>query len=78
MNGVDYNHCLCLPKAGLKTDTNPNVHHSVAVWVRFGFQLDSLEKSDPLNARNRVEYYEMGESKLHPKSPPPATEGIGP
>ena len=41
---VHYNQCQCLPKAELKTKTNPNGHHSVAVWVRFGFQLDSLEK----------------------------------
>ena len=26
----------------------------LAVWVRFGFQLYSLEKSDPLNAANCV------------------------
>ena len=41
---LDYDQCLCLPKAELKTKTNPNGHHFVAVWVRFGFQLDSLEK----------------------------------
>ena len=41
---VHYNQCQCLPKAELKTKTNPNGHHSVAVWVRFGFQLNSLEK----------------------------------
>ena len=34
----------CLPKAELKTKTNPHGHHFVAVWVRFGFQLDLLEK----------------------------------
>ena len=51
---LDYNQCQCLPKAELKTKTNPNGHHPVAVWVRFGFQLDSLEKSDPPNAENRV------------------------
>ena len=51
---VDFNQCLCLPKAKLKTKTNPNGHHSVAVWVRFGFQLDSLEKNDPLNKKNFV------------------------
>ena len=33
-----------MPKAELKTKTNPNGHHPVAVWVRFGFQLGSLEK----------------------------------
>ena len=38
------NQCQCLPKAELNTKTNPNGHHSVAVWVRFGVQLDSLEK----------------------------------
>ena len=36
------------------TKTNPNGYHPVAVWVRFGFQLDSLEKSDPPSAENRV------------------------
>ena len=30
------------------------VRASVAVWVRFGFQVDSLKKSDPLNAGNCV------------------------
>ena len=50
----DYNQCQCLPKAELKTKTNPNGHHSVAVWVRFGFQLGSLEKSDPPNKENCV------------------------
>ena len=35
---------MCLPKAELKTKTNPNGHHPVAVWVRFGFQLGSHEK----------------------------------
>ena len=54
VHGVDYNQCHPLPKAELKTKTNPNGHHPVAVWVRFGFQLDSLEKSDPLNADNCV------------------------
>ena len=55
VHGVDYNQCLCLPKAELKTKTNPNGHHSVAVWVRFGFRLDSLEKKiDPPSAENRV------------------------
>ena len=34
------NQCRCLPKAELNTKTNPNGHHSVAVWVRFGVQLD--------------------------------------
>ena len=43
-DGVDYKQCLCMPKAELKTKTNPNGHHPVAVWVRFGFQLGSLEK----------------------------------
>ena len=48
---VDYNQCLPLPCAELKTKTNPNsaarrrlVSFSGAVWVRFGFQLDLLEK----------------------------------
>ena len=54
MHVLDINQCLCLPKAELKTKTNPNGHHYVAVWVRFGFQLDSLKKSDPANAENRV------------------------
>ena len=40
----DYNQRQCLLKAELKTKTNPNGHHSMAVWVRFGFQLDLLEK----------------------------------
>ena len=40
----DYNQCQCLPKAELKTKTNPNGPNSVAVWVRFRFHLDSLEK----------------------------------
>ena len=52
--GVDYNQCLCLPKAELKTKTNPKSHHFVAVWVRFGFQLDSLEKSVPACMGKRV------------------------
>ena len=39
MHGVDYNQCLCLPKAELRTKTNTNGPHSVAVRVRFGFQL---------------------------------------
>ena len=39
-----YNQCLALPKAELKTKTN----------LRFGFQLDSLKKSDPPRAENRV------------------------
>ena len=34
-----------MAKAELKTKTNPNGQHSVAVWVHFGFQLDSLEKN---------------------------------
>ena len=37
---IGINQCLCLPKAELNTKTNPNGHHSVAVWVRFGVQLD--------------------------------------
>ena len=40
--GVDYNPCLCLPKAELKTKTNPNGHHFVAVCTTlwpFGFVL---------------------------------------
>ena len=40
VHGVDYNQCPCLPKAELNTKTNPNGHHPVAVWVRFGVQLD--------------------------------------
>ena len=28
----------------VENQMNPNGHHSFAVWVRFGFQLDSLEK----------------------------------
>ena len=44
VHGVDYNQCLPLPKAWLKTKMNPNGQHPVAVWVRFGFQLGSLEK----------------------------------
>ena len=39
-----YNQCQFLPKAELNTKTDPNGHHNVAVWIRFGFQLDSLEK----------------------------------
>ena len=27
VHGVDYNQCLCPPKAELKTKTNPNGHH---------------------------------------------------
>ena len=54
MHGVDYKQCRCLPKAELKTKTNPNGHHPAAVWVRFGFQLDSLEKSDLVNVENFV------------------------
>ena len=37
---IGINQCRCLPKAELNTKTNPNGHHSVAVWVRFGVQLD--------------------------------------
>ena len=40
VHGVDYNQCLCLLKAELKTKTNPNGHQSVAVWVRFAVQLN--------------------------------------
>ena len=39
----------------LKAKANPSGHHSEAVWVRFAFQLDSLEKSDPPSAENLVE-----------------------
>ena len=51
------NECRCLPKAELNTKTNPNGHHSVAVWVRFGVHLDYScpLKSVPSNAINRVE-----------------------
>ena len=51
------NHCRCLPKAELNTKTNPNGHHSVAVWVRFGVQLDysCRLKSVPSNGINRVQ-----------------------
>ena len=38
------NQFLCLPKAELNTKINPNGQQPLAVWVRFGFQLDSLEK----------------------------------
>ena len=50
------NQCLCLPKAELNTKTNPNGHHSVAVWVRFIVQLHYLRrlKSVPSDAENRV------------------------
>ena len=50
------NQCRCLPKAELNTKTNPNGHHSVAVWVRFGVQLDysCRLKSVPSNGINRV------------------------
>ena len=44
MHGVDYNQCLCLPKAKFNTKPNPNGHHFVAVWVRFGFQLGLRQK----------------------------------
>ena len=33
-----------MPPIAVGRVENPNGHHSVAVWVRFGFQLDSLEK----------------------------------
>ena len=51
------NQCRCLPKAELNTKTNPNGHHSVAVWVRFGVQLDysCRLKSVPSNGINRVD-----------------------
>ena len=49
MQGVDYSQCLCLPKAELNTKTNPNGHICVAAWVRFGVQLDSIEKNDSVN-----------------------------
>ena len=47
--GTDFNlhhgdQYLFIPKAELNTKTNPNGHHFVAVWVRFGVQLGSLEK----------------------------------
>ena len=50
------NQCRCLPKAELNTKTNPNGHHSVAVWVRFGVQLDfsCRLKSVPSNGIKRV------------------------
>ena len=50
------NQCRCLPKAELNTKTNPNGHHSVAVWVRFGVQLDysCRLKSVPSNVINRA------------------------
>ena len=35
---------MLLQKTELKTKTDAKDHHSVAVWVRFGFKLDSLEK----------------------------------
>ena len=54
MHGVDYNQSLCLPKAESNTKSNPNGLHSVAFWVRFGVQLDSVEKSDPAIAENCV------------------------
>ena len=51
-----FNQCRCLPKAELNTKTNPNGHHSVAVWVRFGVQLDysCRLKSVPSDGKNRV------------------------
>ena len=61
---LDYNQCQCLPKAELKTKTNPNGHHPVAVWVRFGFQLGSLEKKcsglrgKPCNGYVTIVYYQ--------------------
>ena len=45
VHGVDYNQCLCLTKANLNTKTNPNDKNFMAFWVRFGVQLDSLEKN---------------------------------
>ena len=47
---------LYLPKAELNTKTSPNDHHYVAVWVRFGVQLDysCRLKSVPSNGINRV------------------------
>ena len=53
---IGINQCRCLPKAELNTKTNPNGHHSVAVWVRFGVQLDysCRLKSVPSNGGNRV------------------------
>ena len=53
------NQCRCLPKAELNTKTNPNGHHSVAVWVRFGVQLDyscRLKSVSP-DGENRVPTY---------------------
>ena len=51
---LDATKAVCLPKAELKTKTNPNGHHFLAVWVRFGFQLGSLEKSVPACVENCV------------------------
>ena len=50
------NQCWCLPKAELNTKTNPNGHHPVAVWVRFGVQLDysCRLKSVSSDGENRV------------------------
>ena len=64
MLGVDYNQCPFLPKAELNTKMNPNGHHPVAVWVRFGFQLGSLEKSVPACVENRVHRYFSSLCKL--------------
>ena len=36
VHGVNYNQCLPLSKAELKTKTNPNGQKSVAIRVRFG------------------------------------------
>ena len=50
-----YSQCECLLKAQLKSQTDKNIVQSMIFWVRFGFQLDSLEKkSDPPTAENCV------------------------
>ena len=41
---LDNNQCQCLPKAELKTKNEPKRQPLVvAVWVRFGFQLGTIE-----------------------------------
>ena len=55
--GPGINQCLYLLKAELDNKTNPNGHHFLAVWVRFGVQLDysCRLKSVLSDAENRLD-----------------------
>ena len=55
---VDYNQCQCLPKAELKTKTNPNGHHFCGRLGSFWFSTRfTKKKGDPPSAENRVGAY---------------------